>query len=55
MLGDKAQGFPYAAGYTIGYHIVERYLARHPAITWDQVARLRGAAVLADSGYDGAA
>ncbi len=53
MLGDPANGIPDAAGYQIGDHIVADYLARHPNVTFDQLASMDANTIYAGSGYDG--
>lgn len=53
MLGDPANGIPNAAGYQIGDHIVAGYLARHPHVTFDQLASMDANVIYAGSGYNG--
>ncbi len=53
MLGDPANGIPNAAGYQIGDHIVADYLARHPQVTFDQLAGMDATVIYAGSGYNG--
>lgn len=45
------QGVPHWTAFTIGYHIVRDYRARHPTVTWDELASTSTAAILAGSGY----
>ena len=53
MLGDPAHGIPRAAGYQIGDHIVAGYLARHPRVTFNQLAGMDARTIYAGSGYNG--
>jgi hypothetical protein len=53
MFGDATQGFPPDTGYTIGFHIVQGYLARHPGISFSTLAGLSTAAIFDGSGYTG--
>lgn len=53
MTGDPTRGIPRAAGYQIGDHIVAGYLARHPGVTFNQLAGMDAQAIYAGSGYDG--
>lgn len=52
MFGDGAQ-IPVDAGYSIGYHMVQDYLSRHPGTSWAALAALSADSVLAGSGYAG--
>jgi hypothetical protein len=53
MFGGGSQHFPPDTGYTIGFHIVQGYLARHPAVTFAQLAGLATATIYDGSGYTG--
>ncbi len=53
MLGDPSHGIPNAAGYQIGDHIVADYLARHPNVTFNQLAGMDANVIYAGSGYNG--
>jgi hypothetical protein len=53
MFGDATQGFPPDTGYTIGFHIVQGYLARHPGAAFSTLAGLSTAAIFDGSGYTG--
>lgn len=53
MLGDDAHGIPNGAGYQIGDHIVAGYIARHPHVTFNQLAGMDASAIFAGSGYNG--
>jgi predicted Zn-dependent protease DUF2268 len=53
MLGDPAHGIPRGAGYQIGDHIVAGYLARHPSVTFNQLAGMDAQTIYEGSGYDG--
>lgn len=53
MFGDATQGFPPDTGYTIGFHIVQGYLARHPGAAFSTLAGLSTAAIFDGSGYMG--
>lgn len=53
MFGDASQGIAVDAGYCVGYHIVQDYLARHPGTSWATLAALDADAVLSGSGYAG--
>jgi hypothetical protein len=55
MFGDPTQGWPPDTGYTIGYHIVQNYLARHPGTSFAALAGMSAATVFAGSGYTGRA
>jgi hypothetical protein len=46
-----ADGIPHWAAYTIGYHLVGSYLARHARVSPADVATTPSAVVLHDSGY----
>jgi Predicted Zn-dependent protease (DUF2268) len=53
MFGAATKGWPPDTGYTIGFHIVQDYLARHPTVSLASLAGLSAAAVFAGSGYTG--
>lgn len=45
-------GVPKWSGHTIGYHIVQRWLERHPEATLSDWMELPAEVMLAESGYD---
>jgi hypothetical protein len=49
MLGTH--GIPVLAGYVIGYHMVESYVARHPGSTPAKLALVPSETILRGSGY----
>jgi hypothetical protein len=53
MLGGGAFNFPAYTGYTIGFHIVQGYLARHPGVSFPALAGMSTDTVFAGSGYNG--
>jgi hypothetical protein len=53
MFGDATKGWPPYTGYTIGFHIVQDYLARHPTVSFATLAGMSAATVFAGSGYTG--
>jgi hypothetical protein len=53
MVGGGAYNFPADAGYTIGFHIVQGYLARHPGVSFPALAGMSTDTVFAGSGYNG--
>jgi hypothetical protein len=53
MRGDSTRGWPPDTGYTIGFHIVQGYLARHPSVSFATLAGMSAATVFAGSGYTG--
>jgi len=53
MFGDETQGLPPDTGYTIGFHIVQGYLARHPDTSFATLAGLDTQSIFAGSGYTG--
>ena len=53
MLGDSTKGWPPSTGYTIGFHIVQGYLARHPTVSFATLAGMSATSVFAGSGYTG--
>jgi hypothetical protein len=52
MLGDVNE-LPPLCGYGIGYHIVRRFLARHPETLLDEWTAMDARELLAASGYKG--
>ena len=55
LFSHPGPGVPIRAGHTIGYHIVQNWLAQHPDATIDDWIRLDAETLLAESGYAGAA
>jgi hypothetical protein len=53
MFGDAATGTPPSTGYTIGYHIVQRYLRARPGQRPDEWLAVDPWEMLAAGGYDG--
>jgi hypothetical protein len=53
MFGDPTKGWPPDTGFTIGYHIVQDYLARHPSVSFATLTGMSTATVFAGSGYIG--
>jgi hypothetical protein len=53
MLGDAAKGWPPDTGFTIGFHIVQDYVARHLNVSFATLAGMSTAAVYVGSGYTG--
>lgn len=53
MFGSPQQGYPPDTGYTIGFHIVQGYLARHPDVSFPALAGMSTDTVFAGSGYNG--
>lgn len=46
---------PFWTGYTIGYHIVQGYLTRHPDVSAAELAEVDATTILSESGYRGRA
>lgn len=53
MYGGASQGIPPDTGYTIGFHIVQGYLARHPGVSFPALAGMSTDTVFTGSGYNG--
>jgi Predicted Zn-dependent protease (DUF2268) len=53
MIGGGASQFPPDTGYTIGFHIVQGYLARHPDVSFPALAGMTTVTVFAGSRYNG--
>lgn len=49
MLG--ADNVPHWTGFTIGYHIVQDYRARHPQVSWSALTATSATTILAGSDY----
>ncbi len=52
FFGDESSRTPGNTAYTIGYHIVQAYLQRHPTATVLDLMNKEAQAILAESGYN---
>lgn len=51
FFGDESKATPGSTAYTIGYHIVQAYLTRHPLSRVFDLMNLDAQTILAESGY----
>ena len=51
FFGDQASGTPSNTAYTIGYHIVQAFLKRHPSQTVFDLMNKEAREILSESGY----